>query len=70
MFQWGDFSEKGLLSIANCNARINIWEGAVRSAKTICSLVALISFVAKAPPGDLLIFGKTDILRHLLILRL
>ena len=60
MFKWGDFSEKGLLSIANCTARINIWEGAVRSSKTICSLVAWIIFVAKAPPGDLLIFGKTE----------
>jgi len=60
MFEWGEFSEKGLLSIANSNARINIWEGAVRSSKTICSLVRWISFVASAPPGDLLMFGKTE----------
>ena len=60
MFKWGHFSEKGLLSIANCNSRINVWEGAVRSSKTICSLVAWIDYVAKAPPGDLLIFGKTE----------
>lgn len=59
-FKWGEFSEKGLYSIANCNRRINFWEGSVRSSKTICSLVAWIQFVSEAPPGDLLIFGKTE----------
>ena len=60
MFEWGEFSEKGLHSIANSNARINIWEGSVRSSKTTCSLVRWITFVSQAPQGDLLMAGKTE----------
>lgn len=45
--------------------RINIWEGAVRSGKTISSLLAWIEFVSTAPPGPLLMAGKTvDTLRR------
>lgn len=58
--QWGLFSEKGLRSIAESTARLNIWHGAVRSGKTICSIVRWLDFVKNGPPGDLLMVGKTE----------
>ena len=59
-FQWGKFSPKGLQSIRESNARINIWEGSVRSSKTICSLVRWLLYLHDGPPGDLLMVGKTE----------
>lgn len=59
-FKWGLFSPKGLRSIEESTARINIWEGAVRSSKTICSIVRWLEHVKTAPPGDLLMVGKTE----------
>lgn len=45
--------------------RINIWEGAVRSGKTINSLLAWAYFVGTAPQGPLLMVGRTsDTLRR------
>ena len=45
--------------------RINIWEGAVRSGKTINSLLAWAYFVGTAPKGPLLMVGRTtDTLRR------
>lgn len=41
-------------------ARINVWEGAVRSSKTIGSLIRWIRFIRQAPPGPLLMVGKTE----------
>lgn len=47
-------------SIAHANARINIWSGAVRSGKTIASLLRWVMFVAQAPRGGaLVVSGKT-----------
>ena len=41
-------------------ARISVWDGAVSSGKTICSLIAWARFVAEAPEGAALIMvGKT-----------
>lgn len=40
--------------------RLNIWEGAVRSGKTVGTFVAWICFVRVAPPGDLVMVGKTE----------
>jgi PBSX family phage terminase large subunit len=40
--------------------RLNIWEGAVRSGKTVGTFVAWILFVRTAPPGDLVMVGKTE----------
>jgi PBSX family phage terminase large subunit len=60
MFNWGKFSRKGLQSIRESNARINIWEGSVRSSKTICSLVRWLLYLRDGPPGDLLMVGKTE----------
>jgi len=59
-FAWGRFSWKQLDVIANATARLNILDGSVRSGKTIASLVAWIMFVAEAPPGELLMVGKTE----------
>ncbi len=59
-FNWGLFSHKQLDVIANSTARINILDGSVRSGKTIASLVAWIMFVSEAPPGELLMVGKTE----------
>lgn len=42
------------------DARLNVWEGAVRSSKTIGSLIRWIRFVRQAPPGGLLMVGKTE----------
>ncbi|SFU40079.1 PBSX family phage terminase large subunit [Alicyclobacillus macrosporangiidus] len=59
-FAWGRFSKKQLDSIRNSTARLNIWEGAVRSGKTIASVVRWLDFLATGPPGDLLMAGKTE----------
>lgn len=48
-------SRKQLRSIAQANARICIWHGAVRSGKTIASLLAWLLAVAEAPPSGLII---------------
>lgn len=58
--QWGLFSEKGLRSIEESTARLNLWHGAVRSSKTINSIVRWLEFIRTAPPGDLLMVGKTE----------
>lgn len=53
-------SEAQERSIAHATARINIWEGSVRSGKTIGSLLRWLVYVASAPRGgDLVVTGKT-----------
>lgn len=53
-------SPKQERSIAHANARINIWTGAVRSGKTIASLLRWLMYVASAPAGgELVVTGKT-----------
>jgi PBSX family phage terminase large subunit len=53
-------SDKQLRSIAQSTARINIWEGAVSSGKTIASLGRWLTYVGKAPRGgELVVSGKT-----------
>lgn len=39
---------------------LNIWEGSVRSSKTVSSLIRWVEFVRTAPPGPLLMVGKTE----------
>lgn len=47
-------------SIRDATARINLWEGAVRSGKTIASLISWLQFVPHAPiDGELLMIGRT-----------
>jgi PBSX family phage terminase large subunit len=59
-FKWGRFSRKGLESIANSDARFNLWHGAVRSSKTVCSIFRWLSYVETAPDGDLAMIAKTE----------
>lgn len=59
-FVWGQFSRKQLDVITNADARLNILDGSVRSGKTISSLVAWVYFVKQAPPGEMLMVGKTE----------
>lgn len=47
-------------SVELSTARLNIWDGSVRSSKTISSLVRWLQFVRTAPPGPLLMVGKTE----------
>lgn len=54
------FSPKARDSIRDSTARINIWEGAVRSGKTVSSIIRWITFIGSAPPGALLMVGKTE----------
>lgn len=41
------------------NARINVLEGSVRSSKTVAFLWRWIKYLGEAPPGDLLMVGKS-----------
>lgn len=52
-------SDRQADSIVGSTARINVWHGAVRSGKTISSIVRWLDFVARAPQGKLLMVGKT-----------
>lgn len=54
------FTETVRNSIRDAVARLNVWHGPVRSGKTIASIVAWILFVRIAPPGELLMVGKTE----------
>ncbi|GLH97357.1 PBSX family phage terminase large subunit [Phytohabitans aurantiacus] len=47
-------------SIVESTARLNIWQGSVRSGKTVSSLLRFLMAVATAPTsGRVLLFGKT-----------
>lgn len=49
-----------LRSIVESTARLNIWQGSVRSGKTVSSLLRFLMAVATAPSsGRVLLFGKT-----------
>ncbi|MCL6302836.1 PBSX family phage terminase large subunit [Streptomyces kronopolitis] len=53
-------SRKQLRSVVQATARINLWHGAVRSGKTIASLLAWLLAVAEAPPsGLILVVGRS-----------
>lgn len=52
-------------SIVEATARLNLWHGAVRSSKTIGSLMAFIHYLATTPHLEHLVVGKTrDTLRR------
>jgi len=54
-------SQKQKQSIIEAVARLNLWEGSVRSGKTVASILAwLVYVVCYAPPGNLLMAGKTE----------
>ncbi|MBQ0969211.1 PBSX family phage terminase large subunit [Streptomyces sp. RK23] len=47
-------------SIVQSTARINVWEGSIRSGKTVASLIRWLQFIASAPEdGELVMIGKT-----------
>lgn len=53
-------SSKQIQSIVESDARVNIWHGAIRSGKTIGSLIRFLMFVAVAPMGGaLVVIGRT-----------
>lgn len=53
-------SRKQIVSIVEAIARINLWEGSVRSGKTVASLVRWLIYVARAPRGgELVMVGRT-----------
>ena len=58
--KWEPLSPKGLASIRDSTRRLNIWHGAVRSSKTINSIIRFLEFIVTAPAGDILISGKTE----------
>lgn len=47
-------------SVQLADARGNLWEGAVRSSKTVSSIFKWLEYVRQAPPGALLMSGKTE----------
>lgn len=55
-----ELSPKQLLSVQQSTARINLWEGAVRSGKTIGSLLRWLIYVATSSvPGELVVVSRT-----------
>jgi PBSX family phage terminase large subunit len=53
-------SDKQGRSIVQSTARINVWEGSIRSGKTVASLIRWLKFIAEAPErGELVMIGKT-----------
>jgi PBSX family phage terminase large subunit len=51
---------KAKQAVTLADARYNIWDGSVRSGKTVSSLLAWLRFVRAAPPGNLAMVGKTE----------
>lgn len=53
-------SRRQIISIVDAQARINAWEGSVRSGKTIASLLRWLIYVGDAPRGgELVMVGRT-----------
>ncbi|NUT31539.1 MAG: PBSX family phage terminase large subunit [Hamadaea sp.] len=51
---------KARRSVATSTARFCIWEGAVRSSKTVASTFRWMRYVRKGPKGNLAMIGKTE----------
>lgn len=59
-FQLSEFSQKAWQSIDESRKRLNVWHGAVRSGKTICSLIAFGMRVGNRPKdGQYMMVGRT-----------
>lgn len=51
---------KQLLSLSTSSGKVNIWEGSIRSGKTIASLLRWITYLAAGPTmGELVMVGRT-----------
>jgi PBSX family phage terminase large subunit len=57
---WKPFSETAIKSMSECDSFINIYEGAVRSGKTVASIIAWLSFIKNSPHKEFLMTGKTS----------
>jgi PBSX family phage terminase large subunit len=55
-----DLSPKQLQSYQQSDARINIWEGAVRSGKSHACLIRFLDYIVHGPAGTLIAVGKTN----------
>lgn len=53
------FSPAQIRSIVEAQARLNIWSGAIRSGKTVASLLRWLIYIADAPRGRLVMIGRT-----------
>lgn len=51
---------KARTAVGLATAAVNVWEGSVRSGKTVSSLLAWLQFVRTGPAGNLLMTGKTE----------
>lgn len=60
MALYAPLTGKARRSVQLATRRINVWEGAVRSGKTVASIIAWLRYVRSGPPGDLLMVGKTE----------
>jgi PBSX family phage terminase large subunit len=58
--QVGPLTGKARRAYQLARAPINIWEGSVRSSKTVGSIIRWIRYVRDAPAGPLLLTGKTE----------
>jgi len=58
--EWVNFSDRAMQAIKYSDAFINIYEGAVRSSKTVSSIVAWLTFIEDSPYSEFLITGKTE----------
>lgn len=47
-------------SLHLADGRLNIWEGSVRSSKTVVSVQAWLRFLRTGPAGDVLLVGRTE----------
>lgn len=52
-------SEKQLLSLKDSDAKINIWQGSVRSGKTYISLWRFLDELINGPPGEYAMISRT-----------
>lgn len=57
----GQFSEQQVVSLVEARARVNIWEGAIRSGKTIASIIRWGRHLeqVRALEGEAFVFGRT-----------
>jgi PBSX family phage terminase large subunit len=51
---------KASRSVKAATARYNIWEGAVRSSKTVASTMRWLEYIRSGPAGNLAMIGKTE----------
>lgn len=62
------FSLTQSISFVDSTARINLWEGAVRSGKSFISLIRWLKYIKEAPEGNLVMVGRTaTTIKHNLI---